>query len=477
MTQNGKSPQFKAWGLYSIYRKFPKSSLSTVVMVKSSTVYFPNNEKIELQLKKSRLKTFVVIQLDTHNPLAFDGLKKVIQVLNEGKIPVIIGNTEAANSWAKKAAYLKNNWVSSDWLAIIATSGTSGEPKWVPISWNQVESSVINSPVGLLPKTAQAWLLSLPIHHTGGLAVLLRSAINGNNIVVANGLAKQDLISSFSTFPFIQTVSLVPKQLDDLIYLDELNLGLLQKKTILLGGGPVSSELRKKIHALKLDVFYSYGMSETFGQLFSISAKRLHESEVEQNIAGVISNGNAYKLDENDQLWVRGPQLFDGYIEEAENRTTELDKTQNWFNTGDIARVNDFGNLEILMRRTDLIVSGGKNIRPLDIENRIFEITAIPIHTFAIVGVEDKEWGEIIGLCIESKALKEFLKRHQYDASTQNEEGQYAVQALLNTLKNHLTSSQIPRKIQLIPELPKTDLGKIKRAEVKVFMNTKTPTL
>lgn len=432
-------------------------------MNKKIAIHFSDSTSKYLSLATKRKNKVVPIKLSAKEPLAIDGIKKVINALNSGLTPVIIGNDQASNTWNKIESLAK---IPIDCIAIIATSGTSGEPKWVPISLPQLQTSVSGSPANLLPDKNNAWLLSLPIHHTGGLAVLLRSALNGNDVVVSEGISTSDITACLKNFPQIQTLSLVPKQLSEIIKSNEELDRTLKYKHILLGGGPVSVELRQKIHHSKLSVFYSYGMSETFGQLFSVNAKDLNAAEIEQNLAGKISANNEFHIDENQHLLVKGPQVFTGYLSNEENK----DLTQKaWFDTGDLARINDFGNLEILMRRTDLIVSGGKNIRPQEVEQLIANTLNLRIENYVVVGVEDSEWGEIVGLCIEEKALFELFPEENTNIdSGKTIQLQQRLQAiLLEKLPKNLT----PRRVKSLKNLPRTDIGKIKRAEIKALMN------
>jgi O-succinylbenzoic acid--CoA ligase len=433
-------------------------------------IHFDDDSVETLSLIGQRNGTLVPIHLKSDNPLNSEGIKSVIQAVNKGLTPVILGNDKAKVAWEKLSQLISMEGLTDkNTVAVIATSGTTGEPKWVPINLRQVQSSVENAPAKLLPTNAGSWLLSLPIHHTGGLAVLFRSLLNGNDVVVAGGMKSENILAILDKYPHIQSLSLVPKQLYELIEQAENPISLFQGKSILLGGGPVSTSLRKQIHELKLSVFYSYGMSETFGQLFAINAQMLNEAETEQNIAGIISKENNFKITEDERLLVQGPQLFKGYLGQNEQETFD---EGNWFDTGDLAQINGFGRLEILMRRTDLIVSGGKNIRPQEVEDRISEICSIPGSYFVITGFKDAIWGEIVGLCIEESALKNYNlsiaeKMHSSKKITHEKDTTH----LLDALSKALPKDLLPRKVKVVKELPKTALGKIKRAEIKALFN------
>jgi len=439
-------------------------------MIKVCKVYFSHSDSVSLALNVNRKNELLPILLDSNNPLHTNGLKEVIEALNLGYIPVILGNQIAADSWEK--LLLSKPFSAVDFtnlIAIIATSGTTGEPKWVPIAKQQIVSSIEGSPSHLLPDKAKAWLLSLPIHHTGGLAVLLRSAIRGNDVVVASSMKVKDVCKSLQNYASIQTLSLVPKQLNELISSGNDSLDLLRNKRVLLGGGPVSVELRKQIQQLELSVFYSYGMSETFGHIFAINALDLDLTEVAQNIAGKISKNNAFAINEKQHLLVKGSQVFGGYLGSSKVANSSQ---ESWFSTGDIAQVNEYGNLEILMRRTDLIVSGGKNIRPQEVEQLITEKLHLPIESFVVVGVKDEEWGEIVGLCIEEDPLLQFNKKMLANYEQKQTNLSALETAILHDeLTNNIPKNVVPRVIKVIKQLPRTDIGKIKRAEIKALMN------
>lgn len=391
-----------------------------------------------------------LLTFEPSQPLNSSAIQRLIHSWSAAKCPFCL------EQQPDDPAIIQNPSITRHTLAVIRSSGTTAKAKWIPINRAQVEASVLANSRNqqLLPEPDRAWLLSLPLTHTGGLAVLLRSACHGNKVVVAKSPKVEHIAQSLLKHgSFIQTLSLVPTQLKRLLERQELILHLKAKKAILLGGGPVSEALRVKIHALQLPVIYSYGMSESFGQLFSIPAAELALNELNANIVGHINHGQAFRIDEDGQILVRGPQLFEGYLRhEGINRNAK--QVDGWFATGDIGQLNQKHQLEILMRRTDLIVSGGENLSPAEIEAKLAHLTGIEQEHFAVVGLPDEEWGEIACLCIEQSALSPSHSMRSI---------QEAIQQLQPT---HLR----PKRIQWLDSFPRTSLGKIMRFKLKSLL-------
>lgn len=340
-------------------------------------------------------------------------------------------------------------------IAIIGSSGSTAQPKLVPIQERQIIASISSAPTNLLPQKGEQWLLCLPIVHMGGLAVLLRSFFNGNDVVVSRSMATMDIAKALFNYPKISTLSLVPTQLYNLLEdgIKQKN-GLINRlrrcRSILLGGGPAGEQLRHLVHQYALPVIYSYGSSETFGQIFAISATEIQPESIHQNIVGKINAPNEFKITDDQQLLIKGPQLIDCYLS---NHQLNKD-ADGWYYTGDIAQLDEHQNIEILMRRTDLIISGGKNISPLEVEasiSKLFEHRGIT-NSLAAVGVKDKKWGEIIGLVVEMQLLQSLgISKDTFEKACIS-----------------IPKSIQPRTFKYVQKLPRTAIGKIQRQQLKL---------
>jgi len=147
-------------------------------------------------------------------------------------------------------------------------------------------------------------------------------------------------------------------------------------------------------------------------------------------------------------IWLRGPQVFDGYFNKKHNR--DAFDGRGWFNTGDYGHINTFGHLFIETRRSDLIVTGGENVDPAEVESALESLEEVG--RAAVVGIPDEEWGEQIIAFVEPVRVES------------NSEGLDQINFRLNEI---LPAFKIPKEIYSIKTLPKTESGKIKRNELK----------
>lgn len=150
-------------------------------------------------------------------------------------------------------------------------------------------------------------------------------------------------------------------------------------------------------------------------------------------------------MNESGLIWLKGPQVFDGYYPNEE--AAHFDE-KGWFNTGDYGHLNGKGHLFIESRRTDLIVSGGENINPVEVEHAIAGLEEI--QEAAVIGVDDDEWGQkVVAIVTLSNGVQpdlEFIK---------------------TALKGKIADFKHPKDLKIVDELPKTVTGKIKRKELK----------
>jgi O-succinylbenzoic acid--CoA ligase len=157
-------------------------------------------------------------------------------------------------------------------------------------------------------------------------------------------------------------------------------------------------------------------------------------------------NGNTLPWLESGHIWLRGPQVFEGYLQEELNLDT-FDRN-GWFNTGDYGHLNRKKHLFIETRRTDLILSGGENINPVEVEEALKAIDNLL--DAAIVGVPDRKWGQRTVAFIQTE------HRNAFDSDS-----------LRNELKSVLQSYKIPKEFVVVDEIPRTATGKIQRRELR----------
>ncbi|WP_460828725.1 AMP-binding protein [Nocardioides hungaricus] len=256
-------------------------------------------------------------------------------------------------------------WLAADDPApwVVETSGSTGAPKRVLLPRTAVLASVEAS-ARRLGATGR-WLLALPASYVAGLQVICRSLVAGQPPVVLG----DDFAAAARDAEF---VSLVPTQLRRLLDTDADSLRALH--TVLLGGGPIDSALRRRAEDAGVHVVATYGSAETAGGCV---------------YDGYPLDGVAVALDADGRIRIGGPTLFAGYDGEPE-RTAEV-LVDGWFRTSDAGRLDEDGRLSVLGRLDDMVVSGGVNVPATAVAAQLRRHPAV--EAAEVVGVPDEEWG------------------------------------------------------------------------------------
>lgn len=325
------------------------------------------------------------------------------------------------------------------------TSGTTGKPKAVIHTYGNHWWSAIGSMLNLGLHKDDKWLLTLPIFHVGGLSILLKSVIYGMEIFL---MEKYDPVILYQTLKEknITIASLVTLMLRDLINNVKEESVPPSLRCILLGGGAVPAPLLQQVKEKQIPLFQSYGMTETSSQIVTLGE--------EDSIRKIGSSGKPLfpadiKIAEPDEngigeIIVKGPMVIKGYDKNPKANKKSFE--DGWFRSGDLGLIDEEGFLYVVERRTDLIISGGENIYPSEIENVLLEIPTVK--EVAVVGKPDETWGQVpVGFIVcTDESLDE--------------------SSILDVVKTKLASFKIPKEIYFLSDLPKTASNKIMRHQL-----------
>ncbi len=289
---------------------------------------------------------------------------------------------------------------------ILFTSGSCGEPKAVLHDFGSHYYSAVGSNMNIPLNPDDRWLLSIPLYHAGGMAILFRTLVSGAATVIRD--SRSSIAENIERFK-VTHISLVSTQLHRLLQ-DERSIRVLRSlKAILLGGSRFSGTLLRRSVEKGLPVYASYGLTETASQVCTTSAGYSLDS---LSNAGKVLNHRRIKTDENGEILVKGKTLFKGYVEE-EGIRVNLDG-DGWFKTGDIGRIDDYGYLSIIGRKDNMFISGGENIHPEEIEECLLQMPEI--ERAMVVSVSDDEFGErpaaFIKLTKNQKTAVDKIRRH-----------------------------------------------------------------
>lgn len=332
------------------------------------------------------------------------------------------------------------------------TSGTSGEPKVVPLKRRQMLFAAQASAENIQPRVNHFWLLCLPLNHVGGISIILRSLLYGSAIFRMNSFHPEIITTFLSENKLFQAASLVPTMLRRLMDIPSFHIHK-EFKAFLLGGGPIDPQLVKECNHKGVPLIPSYGMTETCAQIAANPILKPSGIYGPLTSTGRIFPPNKIQIRDNQgeplgvnnsgTIWFKGPQVFDGYWDESKGAFDE----KGWFRTGDVGHLNVHGHLFIESRESDLIITGGENVSPYEVESALERLPSIL--EAAVIGMPDDQWGEKVVAVVVGKT------QQQLDTEQVRE-----------TLKQSLTSYKIPKQILQIDSLPKTKTGKIKRKEL-----------
>lgn len=326
-----------------------------------------------------------------------------------------------------------------DEAIVIFTSGSAGRPKGVVHTFSSLINSIENGNKILNQQENDCWLASLPFYHIGGFQIICRSFYYGCSIILPQSLQVNHLAETVTDYKPTH-ISLVSTQLERLINLKVKPSESL--KVSLIGGGFIEDELMFEADKLGWKPFRVYGSSETASFITAISA---NEIKKKPQSAGKPLNKVEIKISEDSEIFIKTNSLFKKYLEDEKETTIKL--LNGFYHSGDLGYLDDDGYLFIEARRTDLIVTGGENVNPIEVEKVIINVEGIK--EVCVFPKPNKTWGQIVACVVvsENKLIDEnFIKEY---------------------LKKHLAGYKIPKQIIFADKLPRTSLGKLEREKIK----------
>ena len=325
-----------------------------------------------------------------------------------------------------------------DIAIIMNTSATTGQFKSVPLRWGQIRAHVQASKE-VLGKTEQDnWLMILPLFHVSGLSILLRSLYNGTAVTILPKYDEAQVLKLIES-ENINMMSLVPTILTQL----EPSITYHKLRVILLGGEFIPMALIDACEKKSLPIYKTYGMTETFSQsvTFSVLDYPHKRDSVGKPLPGMQVRIDKPDADGVGEIHLTGPMVMTGYIDK--------EPIDSDLNTDDIGYVDEDGFVYILNRRKDLIISGGENIYPKELEDLVYTLPSVK--ECAVVPVPDPKWGQVPAL---------FVAFHDGESMTAD--------AILSFMTKSLAKYKVPKYVKILPALPRNGTGKIVRNELRL---------
>jgi O-succinylbenzoic acid--CoA ligase len=350
--------------------------------------------------------------------------------------PNPVGNSDAV------AGKEVNSINPKDWATIIFTSGSTGSPKAVVHSLANHFYNALGANERMPLNPGDRWLLSLPMSHVSGLAILFRTLLSGAAMVIP---AKNVSLSKTLLSRSVTHLSLVPTQLRRLLQTTKGKDALCQLKLILLGGSSIPETLLDQSAQLGLNVQTTYGSTEMASQVAT------GKSGFYQ-----VLPFREVRIAADNEVEVRGKSGFLGYLD-GTGLHQPFDEN-GWFKTGDIGlwcskdtkNQGDVESLKITGRKDNMFISGGENIHPEEIERILLQFGKT--EQAVVVAVEDTEFG--------ARPVA-FLKTGEY----------FSESNLQNFLEKRLVKFKVPDLFLALPELIESEI-KHNRVELSKFAQT-----
>jgi fatty-acyl-CoA synthase len=360
------------------------------------------------------------------------------------------------------SATLPETSVSLDDPALILyTSGTTGRPKGAVLTHGNLTFNTMNQLAHVDVLGTDVVLCTAPLFHAVGLGqVTLPTLFKGGTVVMAPKFDPASMLAAIRDLR-ITAFSAVPTMMQMLCdHRDWAAADLSSLRYVIYGGSPVLERVATQWLDRGVDVLQGYGMTEAapgvFLSLPEGSARRPTSAGVPHFFADVALlgiDGTVAGPPGTGELLVKGPNVFAGYWQRPQDTADTM--IEGWFRTGDLGRVDDDGWAYIIDRVKDVIISGGENIYPAEVEAVLAQLTQVA--ECAVVSVPDERWGEV-GLAYVATHADSPLDETTVRAH----------------LEKRLAKYKVPHYIRFVDTLPRTATGKLLKAKLRADF-TETP--
>lgn len=305
---------------------------------------------------------------------------------------------------------------------LLFTSGTSGRPKPVLLSHRNHVASALAAAWRLGVAPDDRWLCVLPLYHVGGVAILVRSVVYGTAAVVHERFDAEETAAVLGSGE-ATLASLVPTMLGRL-----LEAGLASSpslRAVLLGGARVPDDLLERAADAGLRVVRTYGMTETASQIATAEGT----VRAARPLPGV-----ELRIAAGGEVLVRGPMVARAAL-----------AGDGWLHTGDRGRIDSEGLLHVEGRLDDVIVTGGENVDPVEVEDALLAHPAVA--DAGVVGVPDPEWGEAVTAYVVAPAGADPAELRAH-------------------CRARIAPFKVPKRVRLVDALPRNAAGKLERSSL-----------
>lgn len=336
----------------------------------------------------------------------------------------------------------KSNWVAS----IMYTSGTTGRPKGVLQTFGNHFYSSVSSALNLGLSSADKWLCVAPIFHISGFSIIMRGLIYGMTVRLVEKFRAEELERILAN-ETVTIMSVVPFMLKKLIQQQNKTNTHYNSafRCMLLGGGTIDRETLEACLQRSIPVVQCYGMTETCSQIVAL---RSADALLKLGSVGQPLFSTQLKLSKDGEILLKTPALTPGYLNLPDKLPSKM--IDGWYRTGDIGHLDKEGYLYIDGRADEMLISGGENIFPQEVE-QVYQRYP-QINEVAVVGQNDSVWGQVpVAFVVSDRRL--------------------SPTKLINYGYEHLARYKVPQHYIFVSELPKNASGKIRRFMLREKLN------
>ncbi|WP_297080962.1 long-chain fatty acid--CoA ligase [uncultured Demequina sp.] len=380
------------------------------------------------------------------------GIRKRLVVDGAADLPAVESLDEVID--ATEPTFLDTEVSLDDPAMILYTSGTTGQPKGAVLTHGNLTWNVLNAIVDYDVTRDEVAMMMSPMFHVAALSMgALPTLLKGGAVVLHERFEASDVLHAIEEHG-ITSLSGVPTTFQFLSEdpaWDTTDLSSIRKLTC--GGSAMPLRVIEAYEARGLAFSSGYGMTEASPGATSLPVSKARDHAGTSGLAHFFTDvrvvgddGRALPVGEAGEIQISGPNVIREYWRRPE--ATAEARDGEWFRTGDIGRLDDDGYLTVTDRLKDMIISGGENVYPAEIEQIVMEMPAV--RSIAVIGVSDERWGEVPLAIV---AL--------------HEGAQVTPEDVLSHVRGRVAKYKLPRAAVLVDDLPRTASGKVRKVELR----------
>jgi len=335
----------------------------------------------------------------------------------------------------------------NDPALIVYTSGTTGKPKGAILSQRNLLAGAHSVRLAWRWEENDRLLLCLPLFHMHGMGVGLHGTLlAGSSAILQDGFQAEEVMQAINTHQTSMFFG-VPTMYHRLARHPQVQ-EMSKMRLCVSGSAPLAPSLHRKLNQeAGIEVLERYGMTET---VMLVSNPYLGERR--SGTVGFPLPGVKMKVEEQSgEILVSGPNVFEGYWNQLDaNQEAFVDEsTERWFRTGDLGKLDEDGYLKIIGRKKELIISGGYNVYPREVDDVLINHPAI--EQVAVAGLPSEEWGEEVTAWIVPTS----------------QEKTPSLEEIREFCRQYLAAYKLPQRLVIANTLPRNALGKVLRHELR----------